>query len=135
MSTNVCTSFIDVRQTWHRVTCLFIQFTKFYFIDSLVVGKMSTTTTMEKYLTIDSNPCYLAPSQSPSPFCDSGSGADDEYVNDGDDEYVNDDDDMDQHIKKVVPFSKANEYVESRSSYLEHEYEYMEKDNDEYEYI
>jgi len=110
------------------------------------VGKMSTTTTIEKYLIIDSNPCYMAPSRSPSPFYDSGSGADDGYVNDvddgyvndGDDGYVNDDDDMDQalsHIKKAVPFSKANEYAESRSSYLEHKYEYIERDNDEYEHI
>ena len=77
--------------------------------------------TMGSHLSIDSNPCYMAPSRSPSPFSES----DDAYVNDGDDEDLT-------LLKKVVPFSKADEYIESRSSYLEHDYECMDSEDDEY---
>ena len=80
--------------------------------------------TIGSHLSIDSNPCYMAPSRSPSPFYS---------CSDSDDGYVNDDDDADLTLlKKVVPFFKENEYIESKSSYLEHDYEYMDSEDDEY---
>ena len=77
-----------------------------------------------RHLSVDSNPCYMAPSRSPSPFY-SGSESDDVYVNDGDVADLT-------LLKKVVPLSKENEYTESSSSYLEHVYESMDREDDEY---
>jgi len=80
---------------------------------------------MGSTLTVDSNPCYMAPSRSPSPFFDSGTESDDVY-------YMNDGDEALSPLKKGAPLSKKNEYVDS---YLEHEYEFMERDDDEYQYV
>ena len=101
---------------------------EFHLIDILLIAK---ATKMKRNLSVDSKPCHKVPSRSPSPSCETYSDSD--Y----DDVYIAEDDTAQalSDLKKVIPLSQENEYIESRSSYVEHDYEYIDSEDDEYDYV